>query len=120
MTASTTALLVYKISDGVQWAAAVKVGAFTGSSDDRRDGYIHMSTGAQVLETARRYFTNQPDLVLAAFDPSKLGETLRWEPSRGGDLFPHLYAALPTANALWVRSLTLDASGVPIIPEGLI
>ena len=117
---SPTAKLVYKISDGVQWAAAVKLGVLAGSSDDRRDGYIHMSTGAQVPETARRYFTNQPGLVLAAFDPLQLGETLRWEPSRGGDLFPHLYAPLPTASALWVRPLPLDASGVPIIPEGLI
>ena len=115
-----TARLVYKISDSVQWAAAAKLGVFAGSSDDRRDGYIHLSTGAQVAETARRYFANQPDLVLAAFDPLNLGDKLRWEPSRGGDLFPHLYVPLPTVNAIWVRPLPLDASGIPIVPEGLI
>ena len=115
-----TIVLVYKILTQSQWRDALAVGSFAGSPDDMRDGFIHLSTGPQLSETARRYFSNQPDLVLLAFEQRGLGDALRWEPSRGGALFPHLYAPLPAANALWVRPLPLDDGGVPVLPEGVI
>jgi uncharacterized protein (DUF952 family) len=111
--------VVYKICQRSDWAAAEKIGRYTGSADDIRDGFIHLSAQPQLAETARRYFSGQADLVLIAFDAKRFGEALRWEPSRGGDLFPHLFADLPTALALWVKPLALDVSGTPIIPEGL-
>ncbi len=114
-----TIVLVYKILTQSQWHDALAVGSFAGSPDDMRDGFIHLSTGSQLSETARRYFSNQPNLVLLAFEQRGLGDALRWEPSRGGALFPHLYAPLPIANALWVRPITLDDGGVPLIPEGM-
>ena len=110
---------VYKLCDAAAWAAAVDCGLFVGSADDLRDGFIHLSTAAQVAETARRYFSNIIDLRLVAFDAASLGEDLRWEPSRGGALFPHLYAPLPTPKALWVKAIKLNADGTPVIPEGI-
>ena len=111
--------LVYKILYASQWKLAIASGHFAGSADDERDGFIHLSTGLQLAETARRYFSNQPDLVLAAFDAESLGDALRWEPSRGGALFPHLYAPLPTGKALWAVPLPLDDGGVPVMPAGI-
>ncbi len=110
---------VYKLCDAAAWAAAVECGWFVGSADDVLDGFIHLSTAAQVAETARRYFSNTTDLRLAAFDTANLGDELRWEPSRGRALFPHLYAPLPTRKALWVKAIALGTDGVPIIPEGI-
>jgi uncharacterized protein (DUF952 family) len=111
--------VVYKICQRSDWSAAVEIGRYTGSADDVRDGFIHLSARPQLAETARRYFSGQAGLVLIAFDATRFGEALRWEPSRGGDLFPHLYADVPPALALWVKPLALDVSGSPIIPEGL-
>ena len=108
--------LVYKICTQDAWVAAVSEGAFTGSAVDLQDGFIHLSTGEQLAETARRHFSGQSDLVLVAFDAATLGGTLRWEPSRGGALFPHVYGVLPAAKAVWVRPMPLDAAGVPIVP----
>jgi uncharacterized protein (DUF952 family) len=113
------AAIIYKLCGAAEWAEAASAGAYTGSADDRRDGFIHFSTAVQLAETARRYFSGRPDLVLVAFDAASLGERLKWEASRGGDLFPHLYAELPTTRALWVLKIDLDAAGVPIIPEGV-
>jgi uncharacterized protein (DUF952 family) len=87
-----TAARVFKICPRADWAAAVKVGAMHGSADDLRDGYIHLSTAAQATETARKYFAGRADLVLVGYDAAALGSQLAWEPSRGGALFPHLYA----------------------------
>ena len=104
---------VYKILDRTAWGAAVAAGRFDGAAVDLADGYIHFSTAAQAQETARRWFAGQGDLVLAAFDSADLGEALRWEPSRGGDLFPHLYGSLDPELAVGVRPLLLNADGVP-------
>ena len=81
------------------------------------DGYIHFSTAAQVAETAKRHFDGKNDLVLIAVDTDHLGEALRWEPSRGGDLFPHLYSPLQTDVIRWVRPLPVDSRGRHIFPE---
>ena len=107
--------LIYKIVADAAWERAVKVGRFDGAAVDLADGYIHFSTASQAQETARRHFTGQTDLVLAAFDAAAFGAALKWEPSRDGALFPHLYASLDPALALQVRPLTLGADGAPYL-----
>jgi uncharacterized protein (DUF952 family) len=102
---------VYKILSTAEWSSAKAAGAFEGSADDRRDGYIHLSAEAQWRETARRWFAGRYELVLVAFESEDLGEDLKWEPSRGGDLFPHLYGPLPTGPALEVFQLRVHALG---------
>ena len=87
--------IIYKICTREDWRQAEKRGRYDGSPADRADGYIHFSTASQVSETARRHFAGMSDLVLIHVDAGALGGALRWEPSRGGDLFPHLYAPLP-------------------------
>lgn len=103
--------IIYKIAPAALWRDAEAAGAFTGAPVDIADGYIHFSTATQVRETARRHFAGQDDLVLVAVDSAALGEALRHEPSRGGVLFPHLYAPLPLAAVVWVRPLPLGADG---------
>lgn len=109
--------VVYKICTAHEWRAAVAQGRYTGSADDLRDGFIHLSTGAQLAGTAAKHFAGKQDLVLAAFSLAALSDSVRWEPSRGGALFPHAYAALDPNAALWVRPMPLDPDGVPQIPE---
>lgn len=111
--------MIFKIANGATWRAACDEGEFRGSADDLRDGFIHFSAPHQVRETAAKHFKGQRDLLLLAFDETRLGEALVWEPSRGGDLFPHLYGALSTSLVLWERALNLDADGIPIFPEGV-
>jgi uncharacterized protein (DUF952 family) len=96
---------IYKICRAAEWEDALRDGAFRGSAVDVRDGYIHFSTAAQVAETAAKHFAGQADLVLVAVDADGLGDKLTWEPSRGGALFPHLYAELPVHAALWAKPL---------------
>ena len=109
--------LIYKLLDRAAWDAALAEGVFTGSAVDLADGYIHFSTAAQAAETARRHFIGQAGLVLVAVDADGLGAALRWEPSRGGDLFPHLYEPLPTTAARWARPLALGPDGAPDVGE---
>jgi uncharacterized protein (DUF952 family) len=110
---------VYKICGAAAWADAAARSRFAGSADDIRDGFIHLSTGPQAAETARKYFSGQAGLVVAAFVAGDLGADLRWEPSRGGELFPHFYGALPTAAAAAVVPLGLLADGAPDIAAAL-
>ena len=109
-------MTIYKIVPAAIWSEASKSGTFTGSDADRADGFIHFSTADQLQETASRHFTGVADLLLIAFSPSALGDSLKWEPSRGGALFPHLYAPLPVSLALWIKPLPLDPDGTPIVP----
>lgn len=109
---------VFKIADATAWSAATAVGYFQGSADDARDGFIHLSAVHQLSGTLAKHFRNSPALVLVAFRTSDLGTALRWEPSRGGDLFPHLYAPLPTRLALWQKPLERSTDGVCVIDEG--
>ncbi|MGB3500209.1 MAG: DUF952 domain-containing protein [Mesorhizobium sp.] len=108
---------IYKIAPRAMWAEAEAAGVFAGAPVDLADGYIHFSTAAQAIETAAKHFAGQSDLVLAAIDAGALGEALRFEPSRGGDFFPHLYAELPMSAVRWVRDLPLGADGVHVFPE---
>jgi uncharacterized protein (DUF952 family) len=103
--------LIFKITGKDEWRVAEAGGVFEGSSVDRADGYIHLSTAEQAPETAAKYFAGRSDLLLVAVDPQALGEALKWEPSRGGALFPHLYATLPIEKTLWVRALPLGPNG---------
>ena len=103
--------LIYKILSAAAWHDAEASGSFTGAPVDLADGYIHFSTAVQVAETAAKHFSGQRDLLLVAVDAEKLGAALKWEASRGGALFPHLYAPLATADALWVKPLPLDVDG---------
>lgn len=104
---------IYKILPRADWAAALEAGRFEGSAADRADGFIHFSTAAQAGETARRHFAGQAGLVVLEVEADDLGPRLRWEPSRGGDLFPHLYGPLDVARVRSVRDAPLDAAGVP-------
>lgn len=107
--------VIYKILDREAWLAASLLGTFDGSPIDIADGFIHFSTAEQVQETARRHFTGQADLVLLAVDAEALGAPITWDPSRGGELFPHLYGPMPTRAVISARPLDLDADGVPVI-----
>jgi uncharacterized protein (DUF952 family) len=109
--------LIYKILSAAEWAEAERKGAFAGAGIDLSDGFIHFSTGAQAQETAAKHFAGKSDLVLVAVDADTLGTALRWEVSRGGQLFPHLYGSLPMSAALWVKTLQLGADGQHIFPD---
>lgn len=94
-------------------------GRFEGSPDDARDGFIHLSAGHQVAGTLAKYFSGQRDLVLLAVDPERLGEGFRWETSRGGELFPHLYGPLDLDHVISVEALVLREDGTHCLPEGI-
>lgn len=104
---------IYKILPRAEWTAAQAAGRFRGSAVDRQDGFIHFSTAAQLQETARRHFSGQADLLILEVEAEDLGAGLKWEPSRGGDLFPHLYGELEAAAVRSAREAPLDAAGVP-------
>lgn len=110
---------IYKICPQALWRNAEKTGRFDGAPVDLADGFVHFSSGEQVRETAARYFSGQRDLLLIAVDPEALGDKLRWEPSRGGALFPHLYGTLPMSAVRSVMPLPLGADGSHIFPAGI-
>lgn len=112
------AMMIYKIFRRPEWDAFRAAGETAGAPVDLADGYIHFSTAAQVAETAARHFATESDLVLVALDEAALGPALKWEPSRGGTLFPHLYRTLHLSDVVWDKSLPLGATG-HIFPEGL-
>lgn len=111
--------LVYKIAPRPLWRVAEDAGRFTGAPVDHADGFIHLSTAAQLAETAARHFSGEPDLLLVAVDVGRLGPALRHEPSRGGDLFPHLYGDLPFSAVVWVKDMPLGADGRHLFPADL-
>jgi len=107
---------VYKICPVSLWREAEHSGVFRGSEDDRRDGFIHFSTAAQVAETAAKHFAGQTDLLLVRINTANLGEQLKWEPSRGGSLFPHLYGELALSAVAQVGPLPLGPDRRHIFP----
>lgn len=111
--------MIYKIVPTALWNDALSRGSFDGAPVDRADGYIHFSTAAQVRETAAKHFAKQEDLLLVGVETKALGGALRWEPSRGGALFPHLYAPLDPVNAASVEPLPLGSDGEHRFPETL-
>jgi uncharacterized protein (DUF952 family) len=108
---------IYKICSAELWRDAQRVGRFGGAPVDLADGFIHFSTAAQVAETAAMHFAGAADQVLVAVDAGLLGGALKWEPSRGGDLFPHLYGALGLDAVKWAVPLPLGADGRHVFPE---
>ena len=112
-------MLIFKIFRRAEWDALRSAGQTTGAPVDVADGFIHFSTAEQVAGTAARHFATESDLVLVAVDAGKLGADLKWEPSRGGALFPHLYRALTLGDVVWDKSLPLGATG-HIFPEGML
>jgi uncharacterized protein (DUF952 family) len=111
------AQVIYKVCSANEWREAERAGAFRGAAIDLTDGFIHFSTGEQVRETAARHFAGKADLVLVAVATAALGPALRWEPSRGGALFPHLYGVLTLDTVLWVKPLPLGPDGAHAFPE---
>ncbi|GEO99208.1 DUF952 domain-containing protein [Methylobacterium haplocladii] len=112
-------MLVYKICPRALWREAEAAGRFDGAPIDHADGFIHFSTAAQAVETAARHFAGIDDLLLVAIETEALGDALRFEPSRGGDLFPHLYGALPLSAVRTVHDLPLGADGRHVFPATL-
>ena len=108
--------LVYKICPRALWQEAERDAVFRGAPVDRAHGFIHFSAAGQVAETAATHFAGAPDLVLVAVEAARLGPALRWEPSRGGALFPHLYGDLPLDAVRWVKSLPLGEDGRHRVP----
>lgn len=111
-------MLIFKIFRRSEWDDFRRAGQTAGAPVDLADGYIHLSTSVQVAETAERHFATESDLVLVAVNPDALGPALKWEPSRGGQLFPHLYRPMTLDDVVWDKSLPLGATG-HIFPEGL-
>src|ERR1044071_10400385 len=109
--------VIYKICTQAEWHEGEHNGASRGSAFDLRDGFIHFSTAEQAAETAAKWFAGQRDLVLVAVDGDALGARLKWEPSRGGALFPHLYGDLELHAVLRVDPLPLDAGGRHVFPK---
>ena len=99
---------IYKIFLGPEWAELDTKGETLGAPIDLADGFVHFSTAAQASETAAKYFAGIDGLMLVAFDADTMGDALKWEPSRGGDLFPHLYRPLQRAEALWAKPLPIQ------------
>jgi len=107
---------LYKICPASLWREATRLGRYRGSEVDRKDGFIHFSTAAQVAETATRHFAGERDLVLVRVDAARLGAALKWEPSRGAKLFPHLYGELDLKAVRKVEPLPLGPDGRHVFP----
>lgn len=103
--------IIYKITGRDDWEQAERAGQYTGAPVDLQDGYIHFSTREQVRETAAKHFAGLDGLLLVGVEASRLGSALKWEPSRGGDLFPHLYGPLPLDAVISVVPLPLGEDG---------
>jgi uncharacterized protein (DUF952 family) len=110
--------IIHHMCRADEWDAARPAGRYPGSSQDARDGFIHFSTAAQVVESAAKHRAGQDGLLLLTVDADRLGDTLRWEPSRGGQLFPHLYGPLPVDAVLRVDPLPLGPDGRHVFPAG--
>ncbi len=110
---------IYKVADAAEFEQAEAEGIYAGAPVDLADGFIHFSTAAQLPETLRRHFRGRGDLLLAAIRTAELAGGLRWEPSRGGELFPHLYADLPLHAVAWTSPIEVDAEGHCNLPARL-
>ena len=110
--------MIYKILRAEEWEELRRTGRLAGSQVDLADGFIHLSTAEQAPETAARHFAGADGLRLAAVDEENLGDELRWEPSRGGALFPHLYRELRLSDLAWCQPLVLGPEG-HLFPAGM-
>lgn len=112
-------MLIYKIFRGPEWAELRHYGVTAGAPIDVKDGYVHMSGSAQVRETCARYFADEDGLILLAIESEALGPALRWEPSRDGALFPHLYRSLRMSDLIWHHPLPLGEDG-HVFPDDIV
>ena len=112
-------MLIYKIFRAPEWAALQAQGETAGAPVDLADGYVHFSTAAQAAETAAKHFAGEANLVLLALEADSLGDALKWEVSRGGAEFPHLYRALRVDDVLWHAPLPL-VNGTHEFPEPML
>jgi uncharacterized protein (DUF952 family) len=113
---------IYTLVRAAEWRAAEAAGAYAGSADDARDGFLHFSTAAQLRASAAKHRAGVPDLLMVEADAAALGDALRWEPAAGGSrpgLFPHLYAPLPIAAVTRAVPLALGADGRHVFPDGI-
>ena len=117
MNANESVTTIYKICERTAWRLAEQAGTYRGSAVDASDGFIHLSTAAQLPGTMEKHFAGSHDLLLVAVDTDRLGLALKWEPSRGGELFPHLYAALPLSAVVWTKPLPDEDAGRRGLPE---
>lgn len=108
--------VIYHLAREAGWRDAERSGTYAGTAEDRADGFLHFSTGAQIAESAAKHRRGETDIVLVAVEADSLGAALRWEPARGGALFPHLYGALPLASVLWSKPLPLGDDGLHRFP----
>ena len=108
---------IYKILSTADWRAAQQAGVFRGAGIDLTDGFIHFSNAKQTRETAAKHFAGRNDLVLVAVEGERLGSALKMEPSRGGQLFPHLYGALSLDRVLWAKPIALGPNGSHIFDQ---
>jgi uncharacterized protein (DUF952 family) len=109
--------IVYKIARKTEWEEAERSGIFAGSPDDNRDGFIHLSSAAQVRATCAVHFASERDLLLVAVDAERLGPALKWELSRRGQSFPHLYGALRVADVQSVIAIRTEPGGRAVFPS---
>ncbi|MEO0680684.1 MAG: DUF952 domain-containing protein [Pseudomonadota bacterium] len=109
--AGAETVTIYKILRPAEWAETQEKGVFSGSSDDLRDGFVHLSSAGQVAGTLARHFADEAEVILLAVDATALGADLRWEESRGGALFPHLFAPLPLSASTGSRTLRRGSDG---------
>lgn len=116
-TSAPTDATAFKIIDAAEWRDARAAGAYAGSAVDLADGYIHLSSQAQLAETAAKHYAGRSDLMLLDVDLASLGEAIVWEPSRGGALFPHIYGPLTVAAVTRERSLSVTSEGVMVFEE---
>ncbi|MDD3447300.1 MAG: DUF952 domain-containing protein [Zavarzinia sp.] len=115
-----TDTIVYKVMDAEAWARFQAEGVFLGAPVDLADGFIHFSAAHQVQGTLDKHFGGAPDLMLVAIEADRLGPALKWEVSRGGDLFPHLYATLSLSSVIATAPLALDAEGRHVASDAIV
>ena len=109
-------MLIFKIVHRAEWNEAVGAGRYDGSAKDREDGFLHFSTAKQLMGTLEKHYSGADDLVLVAVEDDTLGPALKWETSRGGELFPHLYAPLSITHVRWSADIGRDAEGKFLLP----
>ena len=119
MTINGSPKFIYKICPATLWQNALRDGVFRGAPVDLADGYIHFSSAEQAAETSAKHFRGQADLLLLHVDTASLGDGLKWEPSRGGALFPHLYGVLDLASVIKVEPLPLGPDGAHVFPPSV-
>lgn len=110
-------MLIYHLARNSGWQAALETGIYEGTAEDRADGYLHFSTAPQIVESARKHRAGEADIILLSVEATTLGHALKWEPSRGGDLFPHLYGPLQVSDVVTTIALPLAADGQHIFPD---